>query len=81
MIGVGANIWDTAFHSINSNQRILGNDNNIANIIEDNVFLGANVTILKGVTIGKGTVIGAGSIVSKSPPQNEIWTEKSNIFY
>lgn len=36
-----------------------------ATIIEDNVWIGANATILKGVTIGKGAVIGAGSVVTK----------------
>jgi acetyltransferase-like isoleucine patch superfamily enzyme len=36
--------------------------------IEDDVFLGMNVTVLKGVTIGRGTVVGAGSIVAKSLP-------------
>ena len=36
--------------------------------IEDNVWLGANVVVLKGVSIGKGTVIGANSIVTKNIP-------------
>lgn len=35
-------------------------------LIEDDVWLGANVTVLDGVTIGKGCVIGAGSVVTKS---------------
>ena len=34
--------------------------------IEDDVWIGANVTILKGVTIGRGAVIAAGSVVTKS---------------
>jgi len=35
-------------------------------VIEDDVWIGANVTILKGVTIGRGCVIGAGAVVSRS---------------
>lgn len=35
-------------------------------IIEDDCWLGANVTVLKGVTIKEGCVIGAGSVVTKS---------------
>ena len=41
--------------------------------IEDNVWLGMNVTILKGVKIGKNSIVGAGSIVTKNIPENEIW--------
>ena len=37
-------------------------------IIEDNVWIGANVIVLPGVTIGAGSVIAAGSIVSKDIP-------------
>ena len=37
-------------------------------IIEDDVWIGANVTILKGVTIGKGAVVAAGSVVVKDVP-------------
>ena len=39
-------------------------------IIEDGVWIGANVTVLKGVHIGSGSVIGAGSVVTKSIPSN-----------
>ena len=35
-------------------------------VIEDDVWCGANVTILKGVTIGRGCVIAAGAVVTKS---------------
>ena len=34
--------------------------------IEDDVWIGAGVTILDGCTIGKGSVIGAGAILSKN---------------
>lgn len=35
-------------------------------IIEDDVWIGAHVTILPGVTLGKGSVVGAGAVVTKS---------------
>nr|WP_302897283.1 DapH/DapD/GlmU-related protein [Mesorhizobium sp. LMG 17147] len=35
-------------------------------IIEDDVWLGEGVTILKGVTIGARSVIAAGSVVTKN---------------
>lgn len=34
--------------------------------VEDNVWLGGDVTILSGVTTGHDSVIGAGSVVTKS---------------
>ncbi len=37
-------------------------------IIEDDVWIGGHVVLLKDVLIGEGCVIGAGSIVSKSMP-------------
>lgn len=36
--------------------------------IEDNCWLGGNVTIVPGVTIGEGSTIGAGSVVVKDIP-------------
>jgi acetyltransferase-like isoleucine patch superfamily enzyme len=34
-------------------------------LIMDDVWIGANVTILDGITIGEGSVIGAGAVVTK----------------
>jgi acetyltransferase-like isoleucine patch superfamily enzyme len=41
--------------------------------IDENVWIGAGVTVLPGCSIGKNSVIGAGSVVTKSIPANEIW--------
>lgn len=40
--------------------------------IDDDVFIGANVTILDGVHIGTHSVIGAGSVVTKNVPMHSI---------
>lgn len=45
----------------------------IANVyIEDNVFIGANTTVLPGVRVGKNSIVGAGSVVSKSIAENMV---------
>lgn len=41
-------------------------------IIEDDVWLGARVTVLKGVTIGHGAVVAAGAVVTKDVPPNTL---------
>ncbi len=41
-------------------------------IIGNDVWIGANCTILPGVEIGNGCVIGAGTILTKSVPENSI---------
>lgn len=40
--------------------------------IEDDVWIGANVTILPGIYVGQGAVIGAGSVVTKDVEPYEI---------
>ncbi len=40
--------------------------------VEDNVWLGANVTVLGGVTIASGSVIAAGAVVNRSVGENVI---------
>lgn len=41
-------------------------------IVEDDVWIGSDATILSGITIGRGSVIAAGSVVTKSFPPYSI---------
>ena len=43
-----------------------------ARLIGDNVFIGANTTVLYGVHIGNNVIIGAGSVVSKDLPDGVV---------
>lgn len=76
-IGGGVCIYDTDFHSLNTNIRNtaadLQNKSKAPVIIRENAFIGAHSTILKGVIIGKNSIVGACSVVTKSVPANEIW--------
>lgn len=47
-------------------------ENDLPIVIEDDVWCGANVTILKGVTIGHGSVVSAGAVVTRSFPPYSI---------
>jgi acetyltransferase-like isoleucine patch superfamily enzyme len=41
-------------------------------VIEDNVFIGTNTTILKGVRIGRDSIVGAGSVVTRDIPAGSV---------
>lgn len=41
-------------------------------VVEDNVRIGGNVTILPGVKIGTNSLIGAGTILTKNVPSNSV---------
>ena len=41
-------------------------------LIEDDVWIGFNSTILKGVTIGKGSIVAACTLIVKDVPPNVI---------
>ena len=42
-------------------------------IIEDDVWIGCNATILKNVRIGRGAIIAAGAVVTRDVPENTIF--------
>jgi Acetyltransferase (isoleucine patch superfamily) len=71
-VNIGGNciIMDNDVHQINYIERKAnkGKVKSAPIVIEDDVWLGANVMVLKGVTIGARSIIGAGSVVTKSIP-------------
>jgi len=67
IISKGVTIRDSDNHYINGNL-----ENSAPIVIEDNVWIGLNVTILKGVKIENGSVIAAGSVVTKDVKRNTL---------
>ena len=73
LIGTGVEIFDSDFHGISIKDRGLSKaDWAKPVVIEDDVFLGSNVRVLKGVTIGKGSVIANSSVVVRDIPSGVI---------
>lgn len=77
LIGSGCKIYDTDFHSMDYKKRrdITNNPGckTATILIEDDVFLGAGVIVLKGTHIGARSVVGAGSVVTGNIPSGQIW--------
>ncbi|WP_428066203.1 sugar O-acetyltransferase [Candidatus Proelusimicrobium volucris] len=71
MIGPNCGIY-TATHPIEAKARISALESAKPILIEDNVWLGGNVTILPGVRIGRNSVIGAGAVVNRDVPANSL---------
>lgn len=70
MLGVNSRVYDTDFHLIDpvarKKQVAVEEAANGAVVIGENVWLGADVLVLKSVVIGDGIVIGARSLVNRS---------------
>ncbi len=62
----------TADHPLIAEERNRGYELALPIVIENNVWIGADVTILPGVTIGEGSVIGGKSVVTKDIPAGVI---------
>lgn len=58
------NEFDYVKNILTKNQKI---------IIEDDVWIGASVTILPGITVGKCSIIGAGSVITKDVESYSIY--------
>ena len=85
LISHNVNIHDNNSHPLNAierhkhykhimskglNLQISLNEKDI--VIEDDVWIGFNSTILKGVKIGKGAIIGSNTVVTKDVPEYSV---------
>lgn len=70
-IGSHVIMMDSDFHCVAPERRTERPDS-APIVLEDNVWLGARVIVLRGVTIGTGSVIGAGSVVTRDIPARSI---------
>jgi acetyltransferase-like isoleucine patch superfamily enzyme len=68
-IGEVAMIMDTNFHGSDD---VTAQSETAPVVIEDDVRIGDNVTILKGAHIGRGARIASGSVVSGRIPANAL---------
>lgn len=69
--GANVKIMDTDFHGVRFEDRCNGGVSAPVRI-EEKVWLGVDVLVLKGVTIGAGTVVAARSVVTRSLPAGVI---------
>lgn len=58
------------YRSITELEKPSGFDDDV--VIEEDVWMGCNVTLLSGVTIGRGSTVAAGAVVTKSMPPYSI---------
>lgn len=84
LISVGDNVWiasNVTFATHDVIHQMLNNyisdysfkENIGCIVIKDNVFVGANTTIISNVRIGPNTIIAAGSIINKDIPGNGVY--------
>jgi len=68
LIGAEFQVLDSNAHELALGQRHVPDRHPQPVVIEDEVFIGSRVTLLKGCRIGRGSVISAGAVV---PPKFE----------
>jgi len=68
-IGQYAIIMDGDFHSPEDHRRA---PEPLPVVLEDDVWLGARVTVLPGVRIGRGAVVAAGAVVTRDVPPRTV---------
>ncbi|MBR9805091.1 acyltransferase [bacterium] len=70
MLANGVYITDSDWHGVYD--RVSYDEAAKPVVLEDNVWLGDRVTVLKGVKIGRNSIVAAGAVVTKDIPENVI---------
>jgi len=73
LIGTNVEVFDSDFHGIRIEDRMVSRAEWAKPVvIEDDVFLGSNVRVMKGVTIGRGSVIANSALVVRDVPPGSV---------
>jgi acetyltransferase-like isoleucine patch superfamily enzyme len=72
LLGSEVTIYDSDFHELAADRRRGGRPQMAEVELEEDVFVGDRVLILKGVRVGRGSVIGAGSVVCGPIPEGVV---------
>lgn len=70
MLGRNIIVYDSDFHKVYNSEGDCSEPKEV--VIEDNVWLTSNVTVLKGVTIKSGSLITAQTLIRKDIPEKSI---------
>ena len=70
-VRIGNNVF-IAPRAVFTNDRYPPSSRLIETVVEDNVVIGANATIVAGVRIGRNAVVAAGAVVTKDVPPNTV---------
>ncbi len=81
LFGINVEIINSDFHEISIKKRYFNTQKSKEVIIDDNVFIGNNVKIMKGVHIGENAVISNGSVVFDDVEKNTIVRGNPAIYY
>ena len=68
--GNHAMIVGRLYRTITEDEKPEGYDEDV--VVEEDVWIGCNVTLLSGVNIGRGSIVAAGAVVTKSFPPYSI---------
>ncbi len=76
LLGMHVMLMDNDYHRLEPERRH-ERPESAPIILEDNVWLGARVIVLRGVTIGANSVVAAGSVVTKDIPAQRLRCRRS----